>query len=156
MSIFKIIILIIIIKLFYGAFMTFWSFLELVSCIIINCINCITEEKARPLCSLSISSSSTSEPQVADSREVEEASGARRGKMDDCMRKPQTFNTLTVWVIASTAVDNGDIPWHFTARRTRFRCMQSPKCKRRIRVRNIGPENHNRRAVWPLHEGREI
>ncbi len=56
------------------------------------------------------------------------------------------------------AVDNGDIPRHFTARRTKFRCMQSPKCKWRIRVREVilGQKNRNRRAVWPLREGKEI
>ncbi len=41
-----------------------------------------------------------------------------------CMRKPQALNTLTVWVFASDetrmAVDSGETPWHFTARRTKF------------------------------------
>ncbi len=38
--------------------------------------------------------------------------------------------------IARTAVGNGDSPWHFTARRTKFHCRQSPKCKWMNRVRN--------------------
>ncbi len=80
------------------------------------------------------------------------------------MRKPQTLNTLTVWVIASDesraqAVDSGDTPWHFTARRTKFHCRQSLKCKWIICVRNMvfGPgKSQHRRAIWPLREGREI
>ncbi len=42
-------------------------------------------ERARPVCSLSIASSSTSEPQVADSRKASEASGGRWGKTDDSL-----------------------------------------------------------------------
>ncbi len=39
--------------------------------------------------------------------------------------------------IACTAVDSSDTPWHFTARRTKFHCRLSPKCKWIIRVRNM-------------------
>ncbi len=61
--------------------------------------------------------------------------------------------------IARTAVDNGDIPWHFTARRTKFHCKQSPKCKWMNRVRICSywaRKSQQRRAMWPLREGREI
>ncbi len=78
-------------------------------------------------------------------------------------KTPNTLYTYCVghrerW-IARTAVDSGDTPWHFTARRTKFHCRQSPKCKWIICVRNMvfGPEkSQHRRAVWPLREGREI
>ncbi len=39
--------------------------------------------------------------------------------------------------IACTAVDSSDTPWHFTARRTKFHCRLSPKCKWIICVRNM-------------------
>ncbi len=86
-------------------------------------------QKARPVCSLSISSSSTSEPQVrshegprrcsmragekwripshkprAEGYEMEiVANLAFRGPVNHvtCMRKPQALNALTVWVFAS-------------------------------------------------------
>ncbi len=88
-------------------------------------------EKARPVCSLSISSSSTSEPQLVALREAAISRGAAevnggfpfiilkpravgyeteivanfalRGPINrfTCMRKPQAQNALTVWVFAS-------------------------------------------------------
>ncbi len=121
------------------------------------------------------------------------ASGERRGKMDDSfshtssrerrvmrrrfsqnyisnpinriafMRKPQTYNTLTVWVIASDESRARRLTmaiFHGTSPRGE---QSSAVCSRRSangesvsEVCNIGPENRNRRALWSLHEGREI
>ncbi len=52
-----------------------------------------------------------------------------------------------------------DIPWHFTPRRTKFHCRQSPKCKwmNRVRICNYwARKSQQRRVMWPLREGREI
>ncbi len=80
-----------------------------------------------------------------------------------CMRKPQTFYTLTVRVIArdksstwrlTTAIFHGTSLWGE---------QSSAVCSRRSANGEsvsdklyLGQKNHNRRAVWPLREGREI
>ncbi len=58
--------------------------------------------------------------------------------------------------ITRTVVDNGDIPWHFTARKTKFHCRQSPKCKWMNRVRICSywaRKSQQRRVMWQLREG---
>ncbi len=80
-----------------------------------------------------------------------------------CMRKPQTFNTLTVRVIArdksstrqlTTAIFHGTSPRGEQSSTVSGR--QSANGESVSEVYNLGPENRNRRAVWPLCEGREI
>ncbi len=67
------------------------------------------------------------------------------------MRIPQTFNTLTVWVILCGSVrmavdrEENKVPLYAVANGESV-----------SEIRNIGPENRNRRAAWPIHEGREI
>ncbi len=143
-------------------------------------------KKARPVCSLSISSSSTSELQVVASREAAEVPGARWGKVEDsfsqaesrglwdgyprksCIlrsRKPchvhaKTPSTYCVglrerWNV-HTVVDSGDTPWHFTARRTKFHWGSRRSANGWSQKVSWARKSQQRRAMWPLHEGREI
>ncbi len=70
------------------------------------------------VCSLSIASSSTSEPQVVNSRKASAASGAQRGKTDDSLSKAVESNAE-----GSETED--------------FKLLQLPKCKRIYPKRKI-------------------
>ncbi len=142
------------------------------------------EKRASLSAHISISSSSTSEPEDADSREAAEASGVRRGKDDDsfshassrerrvmrtgdshkvtfwdpinrfaCMRNPKHLMCGVNHDDESRAHSgwqSGDTPWHFTARRTKFQCRQSPKCKwiNHVRIWYLGQKNHNNKGQY--------
>ncbi len=58
--------------------------------------------------------------------------------------------------IARTAVDNGDIPWHFTARRTKFHWGSRWSTDGWSQKGKLGQKSQQRRVMWPLREGREI
>ncbi len=53
---------------------------------------------------------------------------------------------------ARTAVDSGETPWHFTARRTKFAEVQMDDHKKISWAR----KSQQRRVMGPLREGREI
>ncbi len=76
------------------------------------------------------------------------------------MRKPQTFNTLTVRVIArdkastrrlTTAILHGTSPRGEQGSADAVAEVQMEKSKM---IERLGQKNRNRRAKWPLREGR--
>ncbi len=58
--------------------------------------------------------------------------------------------------IARTAVDSGETPWHFTARRTKFHWGSRRSADGWSQKGKLGQKSQQRRVMWPLREGREI
>ncbi len=58
--------------------------------------------------------------------------------------------------IARTAVDSGETPWHFTARRTKFHWGSRRSADGWSQKGKLGQKSQQRRVKWPLREGREI
>ncbi len=52
--------------------------------------------------------------------------------------------------------DNGDIPWHFTARRTKFHWGSRRSADGWSQKISWARKSQQRRVMWPLREGREI
>ncbi len=83
-------------------------------------------EKARPVCSLSISSSSTSEPQAAASREAAISRGAaevldaRQGKMEDSLSQSSSRERRVMRRKSSQIL-------HFEVPQTASRACENPK-----------------------------
>ncbi len=57
---------------------------------------------------------------------------------------------------ARTAVDSGETPWHFTARRTKFHWGSRRSANGWSQKGKLVQKSQQRRAMWPLREGREI
>ncbi len=103
-------------------------------------------EKARPVCSLSISSSSTSEPQVVASREAAisrgaaEALDARRGKME-AMKEETRARRLTTTKLHGTSPRGEQSSTEAVAE------VQMDDCKKVSWVRNRNNEGQCDRFV---------